>query len=98
MQRRWLTGIFFLGLLCRAATAQPQASGGAVLYRQRCAACHDNSQERVPSRDAIASLSVQEVTKTLTSGSMQQQAAGPGRVRHYRSCRAAESAKYGLGN
>ena len=76
MQRRWLTGIFFLGLLCKAATAQPEAPGGAVLYRQRCAACHDNSQERVPSRDAIAALSVQEVTKTLTSGSMQQQAAG----------------------
>jgi len=77
MRKYWLAGIFFLGFLgSRALIAQGQAPDASAIYRQRCAACHDHAQERVPSRDAIASLSVDDVTKALTTGVMQQQAAG----------------------
>src|SRR5262252_1698994 len=78
MQRYCLAQVFLLALLCPAGIAQAQRPDGAAIYRQRCAGCHDNSLERVPSRDAIASLSVEEVSKTLTTGTMRQQAAGLG--------------------
>ena len=78
MQRYCPAQVFLLALLCPAGIAQAQRPDGAAIYRERCAGCHDNSLERVPSRDAIASLSVEEVSKTLTTGAMRQQAAGLG--------------------
>jgi polyvinyl alcohol dehydrogenase (cytochrome) len=76
MQEYWFNGIVFLCFLCGAGIAQAQAPDGAAIYRQRCAVCHDNPQERVPSRDTIASLPLQVVTNALTTGSMKEQAAG----------------------
>jgi polyvinyl alcohol dehydrogenase (cytochrome) len=49
---------------------------GEALYKQKCAACHDNAQDRIPPRFLIARRSAEDVIRTLTTGSMKQQAAG----------------------
>src|SRR5262249_7122373 len=59
----------------------PQQTGatspeGAELYQQRCAACHDNPQDRVPPLFLIRRRSAEDVIPTLTDGSMNQQAKG----------------------
>src|ERR1044071_7962347 len=55
----------------------PGASAdGAKLYQQRCAACHDNPQDRIPPLFLIRRRSAEDVIQTLTTGSMKQQAAG----------------------
>src|SRR6185369_16305909 len=57
---------------------QPQVNdpASAQIYQQRCAACHDNAQDRIPPRFLIARRSAEDVIQTLTSGSMKQQASG----------------------
>jgi polyvinyl alcohol dehydrogenase (cytochrome) len=57
----------------QAAATSPE---GAELYKQRCAVCHDNPQDRVPPLFLIRRRSTEDVVMTLTSGSMKQQAAG----------------------
>src|SRR5215470_462460 len=61
-------------------TQQPQAGTtspeGAELYKQKCAACHDEPQERVPPLFLIRRRSAEDVIQTLTGGAMKQQAAG----------------------
>jgi polyvinyl alcohol dehydrogenase (cytochrome) len=54
---------------CWPALAQP---GGAALYAQHCAACHDanNQQSRAPSRSALQLMSYDHVLRIITSGSM----------------------------
>src|SRR5215216_2320670 len=55
----------------------PAASAdGALLYQQKCAACHDNAQDRIPPLFLIRRRSAEDVIRTLTTGSMKQQAAG----------------------
>jgi polyvinyl alcohol dehydrogenase (cytochrome) len=49
---------------------------GEAIYKQRCAVCHDNPQDRVPPKFLIARRSAEDVIRTLTTGSMKQQAAG----------------------
>src|SRR5262245_64843944 len=56
--------------------AAPTSPEGAELYKQRCAVCHDNPQDRVPPLFLIRRRSAEDVVMTLTSGSMKQQAAG----------------------
>src|SRR5437016_1057535 len=59
------------------AAAQPiDPTAGASLYRQRCAACHDNPQGRIPPLQAIKALPRAEMVRAMTSGSMKEQAAG----------------------
>src|SRR5215813_866430 len=57
----------------QAAATSPE---GAELYKQRCAVCHDNPQDRIPPLFLIRRRSAEDVVMTLTSGSMKQQAAG----------------------
>ncbi len=57
----------------QSAVTSPE---GAELYKQRCAACHDNPQDRVPPLFLIRRRSAEDVVMTLTSGSMKRQAAG----------------------
>jgi polyvinyl alcohol dehydrogenase (cytochrome) len=57
----------------QAATTSPE---GAELYKQKCAVCHDEPQDRVPPLFLIRRRSAEDVVMTLTSGSMKQQAAG----------------------
>jgi polyvinyl alcohol dehydrogenase (cytochrome) len=54
----------------------PTSPEGEALYKQKCAVCHDNPQDRIPPRFLIARRSAEDVIQTLTSGSMKQQAAG----------------------
>ncbi|HEY6401578.1 MAG TPA: PQQ-binding-like beta-propeller repeat protein [Blastocatellia bacterium] len=49
---------------------------GAELYKQKCAVCHDNPEDRIPPLFLIRRRSAEDVVMTLTSGSMKQQAAG----------------------
>jgi polyvinyl alcohol dehydrogenase (cytochrome) len=49
---------------------------GAAIYKQKCAVCHDEPQERVPPLFLIRRRSAEDVIMTLTSGSMKQQASG----------------------
>ncbi len=49
---------------------------GAAIYKQKCAVCHDELQERVPPLFLIRRRSAEDVIMTLTSGSMKQQASG----------------------
>src|SRR5215813_5439302 len=57
----------------QAAATSPE---GAELYKQRCAVCHDNPQDRIPPLFLIRRRSAEDVVMTLTSGSMKQQASG----------------------
>ena len=61
-----------------AATSQtaPASPEGAAIYKQKCAVCHDEPQERVPPLFLIRRRSAEDVIMTLTSGSMKQQATG----------------------
>jgi polyvinyl alcohol dehydrogenase (cytochrome) len=75
MRRVVLSGLL-LALLCPAAArAQQAASSGAAVYKQRCAACHDGSMPRMPSRDALGAMSPEHVESELASFSMRRQGA-----------------------
>jgi polyvinyl alcohol dehydrogenase (cytochrome) len=53
--------------------------GGAALYNQHCASCHDaggDQQSRVPGRNALQSMSFEHVLRIITSGSMAEMAKG----------------------
>jgi polyvinyl alcohol dehydrogenase (cytochrome) len=60
---------------CLPALAQ---QSGAALYAQHCASCHDagESQNRVPSRSALQSMTFEHVLGAITSGSMADMARG----------------------
>lgn len=49
---------------------------GAATYRTHCAACHDNAGSHAPSAAGLGTLSPDILLRALTSGRMQQQAAG----------------------
>src|SRR4029434_1562570 len=49
---------------------------GADLYKQKCAVCHDDPQDRVPPLFLIRRRSAEDVIMTLTSGSMKPQRTG----------------------
>ena len=57
-----------LSMLASARSAAP-VSGEAV-YRQRCAACHDTANARVPPRDELKKLSVTRILRALDFGEM----------------------------
>src|SRR5689334_5976028 len=48
---------------------------GAALYKERCAVCHDNPQDRIPPLFLIRRRAAEDVIQTLTTGVMKQQAA-----------------------
>ena len=51
-------------------------STAQLLYAQRCAACHDQPEDYVPSRAQLTSRSADDVLRTLQRGSMSPQVAG----------------------
>ena len=71
-------GFFFNDGASKAAQQQATTASPEIIkiYQQRCAVCHDNPQDRVPPRFLIARRSAEDVIRTLTTGSMKQQAAG----------------------
>ncbi|MBB5208296.1 ThuA domain-containing protein [Chiayiivirga flava] len=58
--------------------AAPAADGldGAAIYRQRCAACHDNPVGNIPPRSVIASRPHARIVEALTHGVMRVHATG----------------------
>src|SRR5215472_11236259 len=42
----------------------------AALYKQHCAACHDQVSPRIPSRSAIQKMSVRRILRTMAFGLM----------------------------
>ena len=76
----WLTA---LAAGCAAlpplATADPAPPDGAALFRQRCAACHDNpAASRAPARAILAAQSPGAIVSVLEHGAMAPMAAGLG--------------------
>ncbi len=67
-----------LSLLMALADAQaaPPTVDGAALYADRCAACHDHPQGRIPPRYVLNALWPDQVVRALTAGPMRQQATG----------------------
>ena len=64
------------GLPVTEALADP-APDGAALFKNHCAACHDNGgSSRAPARAALASHAPNDIFDTLTQGSMKLMAAG----------------------
>ncbi|MGH9755196.1 MAG: PQQ-binding-like beta-propeller repeat protein [Blastocatellia bacterium] len=71
----------FGGITALSGAAASQQAGatspeGAALYKQRCAVCHDEPQERTPPLFFIRRRSADDIIQTLTYGSMKQQAVG----------------------
>ncbi len=52
------------------------AQDGAAIYKERCAACHDAPEGRVPALSAIKAMSGEAIYAALTTGVMKTQAAG----------------------
>jgi polyvinyl alcohol dehydrogenase (cytochrome) len=59
-----------------AAIDTPAFARGAAVFGQRCAACHDHPQGRIPAHYVLSHLSADQVRGTLTAGPMRQQAEG----------------------
>src|SRR5215470_13546021 len=62
-----------LGLTCSAIgfsqTSGPKAAGEAV-YKQRCAACHEQTNPRIPSRSALGQMPATRIRSVLDFGVM----------------------------
>src|SRR5262245_56729508 len=70
------SGATSIGKAAPQQQAPATSPEGAELYRQKCAVCHDNPQDRIPPLFLIRRRSAEDVVMTLTSGSMKLQAAG----------------------
>lgn len=74
------TVLFAATLLTIAAAAQAavgdDASPAGKLFTARCGICHDKAQDRVPTRDALAQRSPDDVVAALSIGVMKSQAGG----------------------
>src|SRR5512135_3709236 len=72
MRRRNLiaiaAGIAALPLAAHAQQVVQQ--NGAALYSKHCSQCHDAANSRAPSRSVLQSMTVEEVLRTLGTGSM----------------------------
>ena len=61
-------------LMSSSAFAQQPPNGEAV-YRQHCAACHDGSMPRMPSREALRGFTPEHIETALSSFTMRRQGA-----------------------
>lgn len=59
-----------------AHAAPAAAPDGTALYASRCAGCHDNATDRVPTREVLSKNPVSFIMTSLKSGSMAPMAAG----------------------
>ena len=75
MRRTAFAGIIVF-CFCLGPAALAGTPDGPALYRQKCAACHDHPEGRVPARDMMAGLPAQQVIFDLTFGVMQPQGLG----------------------
>jgi polyvinyl alcohol dehydrogenase (cytochrome) len=75
MRRTVRTGII-LSCFCLCPGVLAGTPDGAALYKQKCAACHDHPEGRIPARSMTAGLSSQQVIFDLSFGVMQPQGLG----------------------
>jgi polyvinyl alcohol dehydrogenase (cytochrome) len=64
-----VVGVVFLLLAASAARA---AASGEEVYAKRCAACHDQTNPRIPSRDSLKKIPATRIVKVLDFGVMMQ--------------------------
>jgi len=62
-------------VLAWPALATGQTPSGEQVYRQHCAGCHNGSMPRMPSRDALKTLTPEHVETALSSFTMRRQGA-----------------------
>lgn len=63
-----------LGIVCLSPLlAAPDAE---ALYKERCAACHDNATDRIPPRSVLAGYRPEIVIRSLTTGTMREHGKG----------------------
>jgi polyvinyl alcohol dehydrogenase (cytochrome) len=59
------------GLLCAASVAALAAPvSGEAVYAKRCAVCHEQTNERIPSRDTLKKMSATRILRALDFGAM----------------------------
>jgi len=54
-------------------SAQPPAPNGEAVYRQHCAGCHESRMPRLPSREALRTLTPEHIETALSSFTMRRQ-------------------------
>src|SRR5947208_11216773 len=62
-------------VIAAALPAAAQAPNGEAVYRQHCAGCHNGTMPRMPSRDALKTLTPEHVETALSSFTMRRQGA-----------------------
>src|SRR5580765_6378816 len=68
--------VFAAFVLSGPAIALAQAApDGEAVYRQHCAGCHNGALPRMPSRDALKTLTPEHVETSLSSFTMRRQGA-----------------------
>ena len=66
---RYIIAITFaLSMMAPSLSAAP--GSGEAVYNQRCAACHDSGNARIPPRDELKKLSVTHILRSLDFGEM----------------------------
>jgi polyvinyl alcohol dehydrogenase (cytochrome) len=67
-----IAGIAALPLAAHAQQIVPSIAqqNGAALYSRYCSQCHDTANSRTPSRSVLQSMKLEEVLRTLSTGSM----------------------------
>jgi polyvinyl alcohol dehydrogenase (cytochrome) len=71
--RAWIEAAAAAALVAAGASvahAQSSAPLGATVYAAHCAACHDQVDARIPSRDALTKMSPARILRTLDFGLM----------------------------
>src|SRR5688572_24513440 len=76
MRAAGVLALWIAGSSLSTAADAPPPPPGADLYKELCATCHDNPKDRIPSRDALAKKTPEEVLVALTTGTMRVQAGG----------------------
>jgi hypothetical protein len=56
--------------LALAISTQAQSTTGEAIYKQRCAACHDQSGSRIPPRASLEKLPAVRILRAMNSGAM----------------------------
>src|SRR5580658_3237345 len=59
---------FPLLILCLALQAAPEP--GEAVFKQRCAACHEQNNPRIPTRETLQKMPATRILRTLNYGAM----------------------------
>src|SRR5215471_17466296 len=70
-----MRAVLAVAFVAVALPAAAQTPNGEAIYRQHCAGCHNGSMPRMPSRDALKTLTPEHVETALSSFTMRRQGA-----------------------